>query len=439
MSRVGIVGAGTLGLTLAWRLAQAGERVVVFETARQPGGLATWFDYGDFVWDQYYHVITPGDRDLVALIEEIGLGPSLQWRPTRMGFLWRGRHLSMSSYREFLTFPALSLWSKLRLGLGLLYAARVRNVEPLEQIPASEWIPRVFGQAVWRTTWQPLLESKFGPLASRVPASLMVATIRRNVDMRSRTDGSERLGYLAGCYRSFFEHLIERIREKGGEVRLGASVEAIRAETGAAEIETPAGVERFDRVISTIPNPLFRKLASGVPGLPAETQAEPAFLGVVCLVLVLRRQLSPFYVTNLIDRDLPFTGIVEYTALADTAHLGGHHLVFLPRYEPPDSPWFQRSDADLLETAYAGLERVWPDLRSQVVSGWVHRARRVQAIWLPGTRPRTEPLASTIAPVESLTAELVGLDTLNNNAIVRLVNAHAPRILSAVRARAAAR
>ncbi len=434
MSRVGIVGAGTLGLALAWRLAQAGERVVVFEGARQPGGLATWFDYGDFVWDQYYHVITPGDRELVALVEEIGLGPTLVWRPTRMGFLWRGRHVSMSSYREFLTFPALSLWSKLRLALGLLYAARVRDVAPLEQIPASEWIPRVFGRAVWRTTWQPLLQSKFGPLAPRVPASLMVATIRRNMEMRSRTDGSERLGYLAGGYRSFFERLVERIREKGGEVRLASAVEAIRGGAGAAEIATASGVERFDRVISTVPNPLFRKLASGVPGLPAETGAEPAFLGVVCLALVLRRGLSPYYVTNLIDRDLPFTGIVEYTALADRAHLGGHHLVLLPRYEPPDSPWFERSDADLLETAFAALARVWPDIRSQVARAFVHRARRVQAIWLPGTRPRTEPLASAVAPVESLTAELVGLDTLNNNAIVRLVDAHAPRILAALRA-----
>jgi len=63
----------------------------------------------------------------------------------------------------------------------------------------------------------------------------------------------------------------------------------------------------------------------------------------------------------------------------------------------------------------------------------VNRERRVQALWLPGTRQRTEPLRSLSAPIESVTAELVGLDTLNNNAVIRLVNAQAARLVSAHR------
>jgi protoporphyrinogen oxidase len=428
---VAIVGGGTLGLLLAYRLGRAGRRAVVFEAADQPGGLATWTDYGPFVWDRYYHVITPGDTDLVALCEEIGLGRELAWRPTHMGFLWRGRHVSMSSYREFLTFPALSPWAKLRLGLGLLYALRVRDTAALERTPAAEWIPRVFGESVWRRTWEPLLESKFGVLAQKVPASLMVATIRRNVAMRQKSDGSERLGYLRGGYRTFFTRLSERIAEAGGEVRLGAKVESIGGDARGGEIRSNAGVERFARVVSTVPDPLFRRLAARLPGLPPDAGGRPEFLGVVCLVLVLRHALSRFYVTNLIERDLPFTGVVEYSALAEPERdFGGHHLVYLPRYVRPDDPLFDRTDADLTEGALDALARVWPEIRSWLVSAHVHRARHVQAIWLPGTRPRGEPLRSSAAPVESLTAELVGLDTLNNNAIVRLVNAETPNLIA---------
>jgi protoporphyrinogen oxidase len=135
-------------------------------------------------------------------------------------------------------------------------------------------------------------------------------------------------------------------------------------------------------------------------------------------------------VTNLIQRDLPFTGIIEYTALADPAvETAGHHLVYLPRYDVPDSPWFERSEADIVEEGLAGLERVWPDIRSWVVETRVHRERRVQALWLPGTRPRTAPLRSRSAPIESITAELVGQDTLNNNAVIRLVNTEAARLV----------
>jgi protoporphyrinogen oxidase len=428
-ARIGVVGGGVLGLTLALRLSAAGHRVTVFESATQPGGLATWFDYGPFTWDKYYHVVTARDHDLVRLIEEIGLGGELVWRQTRVGFLWRNRHLSMSSHLEFLTFPALSLWQKFRLGLGVLYTAAIRNTAALEVVPAADWLARVFGRRATEVMWLPLLESKFGVLAPRVPASFMVATVQRAFGTRSARDGTERLGHLHGGYRTFFTRLVERLAAQQVDVRLGARVEAIEAPGGKAAIRTTDASLTFDRVISTIPNPLFRRLAASVPDLVGGTAGEPAFLGVICLTLVLNQALSRFYVTNLIQRDLPFTGIIEYTALADPAEMGGHHLVYLPRYEPPDSPWFERTDAEILEGGIGALERVWPDLRQRIVHAFVHRERRVQALWLPGTRQRTEPLRSRTAPVESITAELVGLDTLNNNAVIRLANAQAARLL----------
>ena len=430
--RIGIVGGGVLGLTLALRLARAGHRVLVYEAGVQPGGLATWFDYGPFVWDKYYHVITLRDRHLISLIEELGLNSDLVWRPTRMGFLWQNRLLSMSNHREFLTFPPLSLWQKFRLGLGVVYTAGIRNSARYEHVAATDWLPRIFGRHVSNVMWTPLLESKFGVLANKVPASFMVATIQRVLGTRSRTDGSERLGHLRGGYRTFFVRLLERIREHEGEVRLGTRVEAIEAGTdGGAAIRTSCDVEPFDRVISTVPNPLFRRLAAAIPDMVGGTNGEPAFLGVICLTLVLRKSLSPYYVTNLIQRDLPFTGIIEYTALADPAtETAGHHLVYLPRYETPDSPWFERSNEEITEEGLRALAKVWPDIRERVCRSFVNRERRVQALWLPGTRQRTEPLRSRTVPVESITAELVGLDTLNNNAIIQLANAQATRLMA---------
>ena len=430
-ARIGIVGGGVLGLTLALRLSAAGHRVAVYEAGDQPGGLATWFDYGEFVWDKYYHVVNPRDSDLVALIEELGLGSDLVWRQTRMGFLWQNRLVSMSSHVEFLTFPALSLWEKFRLGLGVLYTARKKDVSRLEQLAAGEWMRRVFGQRVTEVMWVPLLESKFGTLANQVPASFMVAIIQRVLGSRSSHRGAERLGYLRGGYRSFLNRLLDRIREQGGHVQVGVRVEAIEAGLrGGAALRTSQGVEEFDRVISTVPAPLFRQLVAALPDLPGEAGGKPAFLGVICLALVLRQPLSPYYVTNLIQRGLPFTGIIEYTAVADSeSEMAGYHLVYLPRYETPDSPCFALSNAEITERCLEALEKIWPDIRTRVVRTFVNREPLVQALWLPGTRQPTEPLRSRQVPVESITAELVGLDTLNNNAIIRLANAQAARVV----------
>src|SRR5207253_279615 len=107
-----------MGLTLGHRLTNAGMQVTVLEAQDQPGGLSTWFDYGDFIWDKYYHVILKADSELLGLIDELGLSDRVVWTPTKTGFLWKGEHVSMSSHWELLKFPVINLFDKVRLGLG---------------------------------------------------------------------------------------------------------------------------------------------------------------------------------------------------------------------------------------------------------------------------------------------------------------------------------
>ena len=60
--RVGVVGGGVLGTSLALRLAQAGAAVTVLERGPSLGGLAGTFDFGGHQVDRFYHVITPADQ-----------------------------------------------------------------------------------------------------------------------------------------------------------------------------------------------------------------------------------------------------------------------------------------------------------------------------------------------------------------------------------------
>ncbi len=84
--RIGIIGGGLMGLALAQRLGALGHAVTVYERGRQVGGLATWHDFGRFVWDRFYHVILPSDAPLIRFITDIGLGEELRWQATRTGY-----------------------------------------------------------------------------------------------------------------------------------------------------------------------------------------------------------------------------------------------------------------------------------------------------------------------------------------------------------------
>ena len=50
------------------------------------------------------------------------------------------------------------------------------------------------------------------------------------------------------------------------------------------------------------------------------------YQGIVCASVLLRKPLDRFYVTNITDGWVPFTGVIEMPALVDRAEFGGHHL-----------------------------------------------------------------------------------------------------------------
>ena len=81
MTRTAVLGAGALGLTVALRLAQRGDEVVVVERERLPGGLASGFEVEPGMYlDRFYHHLFASDRHAIGLIRELGLGEELIWR-----------------------------------------------------------------------------------------------------------------------------------------------------------------------------------------------------------------------------------------------------------------------------------------------------------------------------------------------------------------------
>ena len=78
--RYGVIGAGVLGMTAALRLLERGHEVTILEAGDGVGGLAGSFEVEPGIWlEKFHHHIFRSDRRITALIEEVGLGPSLRW------------------------------------------------------------------------------------------------------------------------------------------------------------------------------------------------------------------------------------------------------------------------------------------------------------------------------------------------------------------------
>ena len=76
--KVGIVGGGIMGVSLAYYLTQHGFDVVVYEASPELAGLAGPLELEDGTSvDRFYHAILSSDRHLRALCDEFGYrGPN---------------------------------------------------------------------------------------------------------------------------------------------------------------------------------------------------------------------------------------------------------------------------------------------------------------------------------------------------------------------------
>lgn len=459
--KVAVVGGGILGLTLAHRLARAGHVVDLLEGAPALGGLAASQDYGPFVWDRFYHCILPQDESLISLLDELGLKGALRWTRTGTGYYARGRFHDMNGNRDFLRFPLLSAIDKMRLGAAIVYATRFANPESLYLVTAADWLTRICGRRGYEVFWQPLLRAKFGPFHDQVAAVFIYATLKRLFGARSAAAGRESLGYVHGGYHAILGRFAETLRAAGARLRTGAPVrriERVDAPGGAPGASAcrvtwvdPSGAgggvatETYDQVFFTAPTRQARPVVAPdllpiVERFERDNPTAVTYLGVACLVLVLEKPLTPYYVLNIGEPSVELTGLIEMTNLiARPEETRGLTLVYLPRYMESESEMFGAGDAALRDGLIdRGLKRLFPDFQaSRAIYAGVHRARYVQP--LPLVRDTPPPAAGPAAPAlappfQIVNTALLRCATLNNNEVVALVDRFMTANAAALRA-----
>jgi protoporphyrinogen oxidase len=372
-----------MGISLGYFLSQQGARVEIFEAAPELGGLASqvMLDDGTAV-DRFYHTILSSDSHLRQICAELEIGDRLRFRETRMGFYYQREIHSMNNVIEFLRFPPLGWVDRFRLGLTVLYAQFVRDWQTLEGISVEEWLLRWSGQRTYENIWRPLLKAKFDGSFDDTPATYIWARLVRTKSTRSGASQTEEAGHLVGGHVTLVEIMAERIEAAGGRIHLQSPVEEIVVEQDHAQgIRVGGHVRPFDAVVATVQLPLFRQLVPGASQDYQEFLGQTEYLGIVCPLLVLDRPLTDYWTLNITDDRIPFTGVIETTTYIDPQYVGGHHLVYLPKYTVPGSRWQRMSDGEIRETWLQKLETMFPHFDQDWIQYFlVHREPYVEPL-----------------------------------------------------------
>ena len=435
-----IVGGGLLGMTLALRLAEAGRRVTLFESADHLGGLASAWKLAEVVWDRHYHVTLLSDTHLRRLLDELGLEKDMKWVETKTGFYTDGQLFSMSNTIEFLKFPPLGLAGKLRLGATIFYASRLKDWKRLEKIPVAEWLARLSGQRTFERIWLPLLRAKLGDSYKKASAAFIWATIARMYAARRTGLKKEMFGYLPGGYARMLRRFGEVLVNRGVEIKLNHRISRVETCTdGALAVNfDDRAHEKYDQVVMTFPGSMA---ATVCPELSQDEQGKLSgveYQGIICASLLLKKPLADFYVTNITDSFVPFTAVIEMSALVDRKHFGGHSLVYLPKYLAPTDTLFDRTDEEIKGSFCGALARMYPEFkRDDVLCFRVSRVRHVFPIPTLNYSDMLPAMETSIPGLHLVNSAHIVNGTLNVNETVQLAEKTAIRLLSLPRRRVA--
>jgi protoporphyrinogen oxidase len=432
---VAIIGGGITGLTAAFYLQRAGIQVTVLESKDSVGGLSCSQDYGEFQWDRFYHCVLTSDDSLLQLVEDLDLSDHLRWKNTEVGFYSGGQLYKMTRPVDLLRYPHLTLWQKLRFGLGTIYASRLKDGIALESILLEKWIVRIFGEAVYRNIWEPLLRCKLGETRKKASAAFLWATIRRLYSTRNKgADKQERLGYIHGGYRVVMDRLCERIRDLGGTINTSVVISKICQSANGSEVNTNRGAEYFDACLLTVPNHAVAKILPDASPSYLQKIQSVEYLGIVCVVLVLRKKLGDFYVTNITDK-APFTGVIEMTNLIDSQiEATGKHLVYVPKYTPLGDPLFLMSEKEIWAEFRPALFQMYPVLCDEDIEKiFVFRERTVQPIPLLHYSKNVPTVDTGIPHVFLANTSQIINNTLNNNVMTMIARSACASVLNDLR------
>lgn len=423
VKHIAVIGGGISGVTLAYLLSKKGLRVTVYERQNSLGGLASYIDYQGNRLDRFYHTILSSDMSMQQLIQETGIADRLHFTKTRQGFYDDGKLHPFDSPLDLLRFPPLTLLGRFRLGLQIFYAQFQRDWRAMDTIPVEQWLLRISGRNAFRKVWKPLLRAKFDTLPIEdIPATYIWSRLRRMLSTRQGVTSQEMMCYLEGGYYALIEAMIAHCEARRVAFCLNTAVEEIVIEDGrAVGVRTPDDTQHYDAVISTLPSPVLATLIPGAPDEFRDLLASQEYLGVICPLLILDRALTPYYVLNITDERVPFTAVVETTNLIDPVHVGGHHLVYLPKYITWQNEIARWPDDKVKAEWLKHLTRMFPEFQAAWIRAFlVQRARLVEPLRPIGTSDRIPTIKTPVDNFFMANTSMVYPDLNNGESVTRL-------------------
>lgn len=359
--KIGIIGAGYSGLTIAKELIEKNQDVTIFEKQPYVGGMVDTIEIFDTRLEKYYRHIFKSDKEAIQLIKDMGLENELIWPATKMGYLTDKRPYLFGTPISLLKFKPLNFIQKLRFGFNVIHIKLINDYKKLEKVTAEKWLKDRIGDKVYSQIWEPLLISKFGEKKDKISMAWLWGKIK--LRSTSTTPDGEQLGYIKGSYQKLTDKLYKFLIDKKVNIKLETCVNEVIKQKDKYIIEYNNNgkkeKEEFDIIVSTIDYRNFEKLFNKYMNAEEKNKIEKVnYTSARTMMIVTNKSFSPFYWLNIGDNDIPFGGIIEHTNFIDKSNYDNNHILYISNYMTEDNKLYNLSKEELLKEYMKSLTKI---------------------------------------------------------------------------------
>lgn len=380
MKSVAIIGAGFTSLTIAYRLANKGYKIKIFERSDQPGGLASGFDLNGTNIEKAYHHLFKTDKAVINLLGELGLEGKLKWHESSVAIFYNNKFYPFVSPFDLLRFTPLSFIARIRTGVVMFFISKYKNWKTLENKSAYEWMEKYVGRESMKVIWGPLLKGKFHNFYKKISMAWLWARLFIRSNSRSNPFAKEELGYIDGGFVQIVDRLVEVLKNKDVEFKFNVNIDSIQSHNDGVIINHEGESERFDKVVATVPSQIFSRLIEA-PDEYKQKLNSIDYIGAVLLVFTSDQWLSDYYWNNINATDSPFLVFLNHTKLIDKSFYGNEYVYYIGAYVPHEDRYFELSDDALKEEWFDYLKKIKPEFDQKMIKqNYVFKFKNAQHI-----------------------------------------------------------
>ena len=228
-----------------------------------------------------------------------------------------------------------------------------------------------------------------------------------------------------------FDRFAEVLEHEGVRCVTNCRVESIERTGARLRVRSSFGEHDYDNVVVTTAAPLADRMCVGLSEHERVRLRNVLYQGVVCASVLLNRPLNGCYITYITDEKVPYTAVIEMSALVDPGQLGGHTLVYLPCYVDSKDSKFEESDEAIEAQFTKSLLTMYPGLAQEDILAFrISRVRHVLAVSTLNYSSRLAPITTSVPGLHIVNSAHIVNGTLNVNETLGLANAAADRLLA---------